>query len=166
MAFFDELGKKISNAGLDAIEKTKNATNAAKINSSISDENRIINNCYKIIGELFCQCFDHSDIPEIQHQLDLVARSKQNIASFQMQLLEIKGVTICPVCKKEITVGSAFCSNCGYKMPVIQNEQVQNSDAFKCPECGMTTKKELNFCINCGAKLHKDDVVVADNEPI
>lgn len=38
MGFFDDFGKKISSAGQEAIAKTKELADVAKINSSISDE--------------------------------------------------------------------------------------------------------------------------------
>ena len=38
MGFFDDFGKKSSSAGQEAIAKTKELADVAKINSSISDE--------------------------------------------------------------------------------------------------------------------------------
>ena len=157
MAFFDELGKRISSVGQDAIEKTKNATNSAKINSAISEENKIIIECYKQIGELYYKNNRTSDNPDIQHQIDLINHAKQSINNYQRQLLEIKGVTICPVCNVEIPIDVAFCPNCGYKMPETTKTTSVISDAFTCPNCNTIVDGNLNFCINCGAKLHEDN---------
>ena len=38
MGFFDDFGKKISSAGQEAIAKTKELADVAKINSNISDD--------------------------------------------------------------------------------------------------------------------------------
>ena len=40
MAFFDDLGKKISQAGQNAVQKTKEMTDIARINGMISDEEK------------------------------------------------------------------------------------------------------------------------------
>ena len=38
MSFFDDLGKKLSQAGQTAVQKTKEMADVAKLNSAISDE--------------------------------------------------------------------------------------------------------------------------------
>lgn len=157
MAFFDELGKMISNVGQDAIEKTKNATSSAKINSAISEEKKIIAECFKQIGELYYEKYKTSENPDIQYQIDLILHAEQNIRNYQSQLLKIRGLTICPVCNKEITIGASFCSNCGYKMPQSVNNAQTEKQRFNCPKCGGVTDESLNFCINCGAGLHEED---------
>lgn len=161
MAFFDELGKKISSVGQGAIEKTKNATSSAKINSSISEENKLITECFKQIGELYYRNYKTSENPDIQHQIDLIIHAEQNIENHQRQLLEIRGVTICPICDREIPIGASFCSNCGYKMPETVNNTQTEKHGFNCPKCNAITNENLNFCTNCGAKLHEEDF---DNE--
>lgn len=51
MGFFDDFGKKISSAGQEAIAKTKELADIAKINSSISDEENKIKTAYSEIGK-------------------------------------------------------------------------------------------------------------------
>lgn len=152
MAFFDEIGKKISIVSQDAIEKTKNATNSAKINSAIADENRIIEDCFTKIGELFYNYYGCSDNSDIQHQINIVKHSQANIKNFQTQLLELKGVVICPSCSSEVSVGAAFCSNCGSKMPIEENKDLEDNTS-RCPNCNTIIDTDLNFCTNCGTKL-------------
>lgn len=40
MAFFDEIGKKITQTGQMAVQKTKNMADIAKLNASLSDEEK------------------------------------------------------------------------------------------------------------------------------
>ena len=44
MAFFDELGKKVSEAGQKTLQKTKELSDTARLNSMLSDEERRIDN--------------------------------------------------------------------------------------------------------------------------
>ena len=48
--FFDDLGRKISQAGQSAVQKTKEMTDIVKLNSSIADEEKKIRNSYVEIG--------------------------------------------------------------------------------------------------------------------
>lgn len=52
MAFFDDLGKKLSQAGQTAVQKTKEITDIARINGLISDEEKKVNNNYYQIGKI------------------------------------------------------------------------------------------------------------------
>ena len=57
MGFFDDFGKKISSAGQEAIAKTKELADVAKINSSICDS--IGKGCMLKV-ESFFQCYGNN----------------------------------------------------------------------------------------------------------
>ena len=59
MAFFDNIGRTLSEKGQIAVKKTKDFAEVTKINSLISDEERSINNNYVQIGKLYVS--KHSD---------------------------------------------------------------------------------------------------------
>ena len=46
MAFFEDLGKKLSGVGQSAVQKTQNATDSIRLNNQINEEERKINAAY------------------------------------------------------------------------------------------------------------------------
>ena len=53
MAFFDNLSKKVSEAGQKTIQKTKELADTSRLNAMIADEEKAINNAYYQIGKLY-----------------------------------------------------------------------------------------------------------------
>lgn len=53
MAFFDEIGRKISLAGEGAVSKGRAFADVARLNSAVSEEEKKINNSYYQIGKLY-----------------------------------------------------------------------------------------------------------------
>ena len=55
MSFFNDLGRKVSEAGQSAIKKTKELSDTNRLNSMILDEEKSINDSYFQIGKLYFQ---------------------------------------------------------------------------------------------------------------
>mgnify|MGYP000844509471 CR=1 FL=1 len=72
MGFFDDFGKKISSAGQEAIAKTKELADVAKINSNISDEENKIKTAYSEIGKKYFE--NHSEDSEEDYEAQLLKR--------------------------------------------------------------------------------------------
>ena len=53
MAFFDDLGRKLTSVSQSAVQKTKDVADIAKINAEISELERTVNNLYYQIGKLY-----------------------------------------------------------------------------------------------------------------
>ncbi len=125
MAFFDELGKKISQAGQSAVQKGKEIADIARINSSISDEERKIDDSYREIGKLYFSL--HGENPDVDFAA-LVAgiqESGNKITEYRQQIKDIKGVVCCEKCGAEVSSNAAFCSSCGAPMPVVKPVETQ-----------------------------------------
>ncbi len=152
MAFFDDLGKKITSAGQEAIEKTKNATGVARINSLVSEEEKFISECYRRLGEAFYTKYGTSDDADLQQHIDCINLSISKIAAYRDEIYNLKGVRPCATCGVEIPVTSVFCPHCGNRsdnyVPPVPTEA-------KCVGCGETVDLSLSFCTNCGTKIQK-----------
>ena len=57
MAFFDDLGKLISEKGHHVVNKTKELTEITKLSARISDLQRKNDNIYRIIGKMYVDNF-------------------------------------------------------------------------------------------------------------
>lgn len=120
MAFFDDLTKKISQAGQTAVQKTKEMADIAKLNSSVSDEERKIEDSYREIGKLYVSLRGESPEVDFAALIAAIRDSEGKIAGYRQQIKDIKGVVCCEKCGAEVSQNAAFCSACGAPMPVVK----------------------------------------------
>lgn len=151
MAFFDDLGKKISEVGQGAVQKTKDMADTAKINSMMAEEERKINNIYYQIGMMYVAQHP-TDYEEIFAVLIAsLNESLTKIAEYKDKIREIKKIAICPKCGSEVDSGAMFCAVCGQAMPNVPTEDV--SSMQKCSACGKFVPKNMKFCTTCGSPM-------------
>lgn len=147
MAFFDDLGKKISQAGQTAVQKTKEMADIAKLNSSISDEERKIENSYREIGKLYVSLHDEEHEAAFAELISGIHDAEKKIVEFKQQIKDIKGVVCCEKCGAEVANNAAFCSACGAPMPVVKPVETEEP---KCSKCGAVLNPDTKFCTSCG----------------
>lgn len=119
MSFFDDLGKKLSQAGQSAAQKTKEIAETAKLNSQISDEEKKINDFYLQIGKLYVSLHDENHEADFDELIRSLHESENKVKECRQQIKDIKGVVVCEKCGAEVSNGSAFCSTCGAPLPVV-----------------------------------------------
>lgn len=161
MAFFDDLsknidglGKKITQTGQDAMNKTKGMADTFKLNSQLSDEQNELKNIYASIGELYVK--NHAEDAEDEYAAFIARANTANvkIAQLKEEIARVKGVDTCPNCGREVKNGTAFCPGCGTKMAEQPQPDYVAPQAVKtCPECGKELPADAGFCTSCGAKM-------------
>lgn len=151
MALFDEIGKKISLAGEGAVSKGKAFADVARLNSAVSEEEKIINNSYYHIGKLFVALHPQDYESDFGALVNSIISSQDKIKTLKQQIQDIKGVTRCEKCGAEVPNNNAFCSSCGSPMP--KREAVLNENHMRCDSCGTIIDKNLRFCTSCGKPL-------------
>lgn len=62
----------------------------------------------------------------------------------------------CRYCKAELEEGELFCSNCGQKVDIVQEETISEEAGVFCPKCGKNFTNGEIFCDNCGTNLTDD----------
>lgn len=149
MAFLD----KISQAGQSAVQKTKDMTEIARINSLISDEEKKMNLAYVDIGKKYVSLHRNDSEAEFAAFVKEVVESEEKIAVWRDQILNIRGVRRCPNCGAELKDGVAFCSECGASVPKGAAASAEASKTV-CPNCGAELKAGAAFCTKCGTKLN------------
>lgn len=152
MAFFDDLGKKISQAGQTAVQKTKEMTDIARINGAISDEEKKVNNNYFQIGKLYVAMHTTDYENDFAGMIAAIKESEIKIRDYRQQIQDIKGVVRCEKCGAEVASNVAFCSSCGTPMPK-QASAVLDENAVKCTGCGAMVSKNMRFCTSCGKPM-------------
>ena len=147
MAFFDDLGKKITGM-----------TDVAKINSAISDENNKIQRNITELGKLYYATYAENCDPKFLPLVKAIEESEKKIAELKHQKQDIKGIVRCTNCSAEIPANSVFCSVCGAPAPVqapagsayAKAPVAQNTEGAVCTKCGSAVAAGLKFCTKCG----------------
>lgn len=160
MAFFDDIGRKISQAGQSAVQKTKDMTEIAKYNSAISDEQAKINAYYSEIGKLYFSLNREAPDERFAPMVNGIAVAESAIEDYREKIKDIKGIVQCSACGAQLT-GGAFCSACGAAVPVEEPTKPEQN-ANSCSACGAAVAPGMAFCSSCGAPAAAKESAVAE----
>lgn len=116
MAFFEQVGKRITDAGQGVAKQTKNLAEVTRLNAAISECEKNISQLYFAIGEsYFGRHKDDADAEELE-KLTGVKELLEKIRQYREEIKQIKGVVKCPSCGADVPLEAGFCSKCGGKM--------------------------------------------------
>ncbi len=90
MGFFDELGKKISDASQDVMQKGKEMADTAKFNAQIHDEEKKISAVYSKIGKKYFEVFENAPSEDFKAFIDEIHAAQAKIAEIQEKLNALK----------------------------------------------------------------------------
>ena len=146
MGFFDELGKKISDASQDMMQKGKDFADTTKLNSQIHDEERKISAVYTKIGKKYFEEFHQAAGAGYQDLVDEIHASQAKISEYQEKLNALKAGVEAQVdkVKTEAEEGAA-------KAEEVKDEAVKKAESVK------------NDVVE-GAENVKNDVLEKQNE--
>lgn len=123
MGFLDDVGKKITSAGKEAMDMAKDLADTAKINSEIAEQTKSIENAYSEIGKKFFELHAGDHEPAFDEQFGIIFSAKARIAELEKKKVEIKGSSkagetgrFCPSCGQPVDEGAVFCKNCGARL--------------------------------------------------
>ena len=165
MAFFDDLGKKISSSGQEVFQKGKNLVNTSQINSKISDEEKKLSSTYSQLGTKYFELYAQHPHEGLKELVDSINESIEAIANYSEQVNSLKGLVSCTSCGTLSSGESAFCSKCGTKLPELVKFDPKTSepDFIVCPSCGRDTNAELGFCTFCNLNLKESAEEPSEN---
>lgn len=157
MAIFEEIGRRLTDAGNDVAKQTRNFTETARLNSAIADCEKKITQCYTAIGQSYYE--RHRDDPnaeELQKILE-VRQLYQDIVQLRERVTQLKGITVCPNCGAQIPLHAVFCTACGSRVASQETQELaaQDETTQVCPSCQRVISKGNAFCNYCGAKIEQ-----------
>ena len=153
MAFFEQLGKRLTDAGQSVAQQTKNLADVTQLNSAISDREKKISQLYLNIGQLYYE--EHKGDSSAEHReiIEEIDALHAEIAQNREKIKQIKGVVKCPNCGADVSLSAAFCNACGAKIERDGVVNTNNEAQRYCPVCHAAVNAEDSFCNNCGAKV-------------
>ena len=152
MAFFEDLGKKITQTSQGVVQKTKDTAEVIKLNGMISEEEKRIDSFHKQIGKMYFEMHTDSYESAFESMIIGIKESQSKIGQYSEQVKKLKGIVRCPNCGGDVPYGMPYCSSCGLKMD-IQNASGSDIDLVCCIKCGMPIEYGCAFCTHCGAKV-------------
>ncbi len=168
MAFFEALGKKISETSQEVVQKTKDTAEILKLNSMISDEENQLKEYYIELAKAYYEANKNSIPEEYASYFANIAEKHANIANLNDQINKVKGLFPCPNCGASLPSDALFCSSCGTKIekpeePVPVAEEA--TDVKRCTKCGEPIQEGFAFCINCGTKVEQPSEEITEETP-
>ena len=170
MAFFEDLGKKISQGSQDVIKKTNEMAAIARVNSRISAEEKELVQKYQQIGQRFyseaTQAGDSAEnitIELYQALMEMcqgVSDSLRNIESCKEEIVAIRNVKRCTNCGAECPNDAPFCSACGHALPIPAAAGA--AAGRTCPNCNKALSADAIFCTGCGQQVPVDEAPQAE----
>lgn len=156
MAFFEQIGKKITNAGQSVAQQTKNFADIAQINSSISEKEKRISQLFLNIGQAYYTRHKEDQTSEFCEIIEEIKGLYLEIEKNQEKIKEIKGVIKCPNCGADMPFNAVFCNACGVKVKEDQDVSEKNEMICYCPACNSVVDEDDLFCNHCGTKIEKN----------
>lgn len=152
MAFFDQLGAKLTQTSSTAVQKTRDMAETMKLSGQISEKEKQVNQLYQEIGRIYYQNFADRDVELFRGPVSEIRSIEAELANMRETVRQLKGVQVCPTCGRELPAGTVFCSGCGTKLPEAPAAP-EAEGGTACPVCGTVMPEGTAFCTNCGTKL-------------
>lgn len=155
MAFFEQIGKKISDASQGATQQAKKFAEVTRLNGMISEKEKRISKIYTELGQAYYEKHKNDLRAEEIKRIDEINGLNAEIIQCRENIKQIKGVTKCPSCGADVPLNAAFCNACGTKIsPAAKEEEASDSEqALLCPECCKPVPAGNLFCNHCGARI-------------
>ena len=132
MAFFEDLGKKLTKVGEAAAEKTKGVAEFTKLNAKILDIQTKLDKAYMEVGKKYLELHPANDDEEMALAVGVVFDMEEQLKDLRKQLQELKGTVKCEVCGAECEAEDGFCRKCGAELKkeeiIIDVEGVTEED--------------------------------------
>ena len=164
MGLFEQISEKITTGASNISNSAKKMAETTKINSEINANTNQIDKLMKSIGVAvkarLMETITDEEVLQLSAEIDaLIARN----SALNDQLKELRGISKCLNCGKDLTADSMFCPYCGTKVESAQPEEiaeevvveeVQEVKSKICPNCGFVELPDADFCSSCGSRLN------------
>jgi len=152
MAIFGEIGKKITQTTQNAAKGAKDLADIARLNSQITEEQRLMNSFYTQIGKKYYEINHAAPAEEYSQMCVSITECMAKITGLRDEIQKVKGIKKCSGCGAEVPMTTTFCGTCGYD---TRKESESEEPSSKCPNCNKELGDNLSFCTDCGQKIQE-----------
>ena len=155
MAFFQDLGKKITDAAQDASKKTNEMIEVSKLNGQINKEKAAITETEKKIGSLVYDMYVAGEpLPEsLLAEVQLIAEKNRLIQDTENKIVEIKAEAERQKAEKAEHHAQAEPAQADPVQQPAQQPVAEAAPASRfCTSCGAPLEEGMLFCGKCGTK--------------
>ena len=153
MAFFEQIGKRLTDAGQNVAQQTKDLADVTKLNTAISEKEKKISQLFSLIGQSYYEGHKNDDTAEERDKIAEVNALYSEIFANHEKIKQIKGVVKCENCGADVPLNAVFCNACGTKVKCVENTMKSAEEDCLCPACNAIVEKGNLFCNHCGTKI-------------
>ena len=153
MDFFEKIGRRLSDAGQNVAQQTRDFSDVTKLNSAISDREKRISQMFLQLGQSY---YERHKSDEQAEELDIIEQINalySEISVNQEKIRQIKNVVKCEKCGADLPPKASFCNVCGVKVNQAPPVSTNVETGRVCPVCHAVIGADNLFCVHCGAKL-------------
>ena len=151
MAFFDELGAKLTKTGQMTVQKANDLAEVTRLNMRTGELNKVIQEQYARLGERYFALRGSAPEEELAEICAAITKANEELESIRLDLQRIRQLKVCPACGAENPSDASFCSKCSAALPELPPRPVEPGTRF-CASCGAKIAETAQFCTKCGAK--------------
>lgn len=153
MAFFEQLGKRLTDAGQNVAQQTHNLADVTRLNSAISEKEKKISQLYLMIGQSYYEAHKNDDVAEEMEKIAEINTLFAEIFENREKIKRITGIVKCENCGADVPLNALFCNACGAKVNRAETVKENTETGCQCPACHAMVEEGNLFCNHCGAKI-------------
>lgn len=153
MAFFEQIGKRLTDAGQNVAQQTKDLADVTKLNTAISEKEKRVSQLLLRVGQSYYERHKDDDAAEEPERIAEINALYAEIFASREKIKQIKGVVKCENCGADVPLHATFCNACGAKVTRVEPAKKPVQEGCVCPHCQAIVEKGNLFCNYCGTKI-------------
>lgn len=130
MAFLDIVGENLTKISNEVTNKTKTVVEQTSISTKLRAKEDALKKMYSDLGKKYYELHENdavldNNFAEFMSEIKSVS---EEIEEYKNQIRAAKGVKLCNSCGTEVNIQAAFCSSCGAKFTVVEDNATDASD--------------------------------------
>lgn len=122
MAFFQELGKQLSDAAQSVGKKTSETAEVSRLNGKKQGVKQQIDALYEQVGKAFFATRDAQTHEEAVRLCAQIVELTSQLERLDQMIDKVRGLNRCPNCGGVQPVSARFCASCGARLPEREPE--------------------------------------------
>ena len=126
-----------------------------RLNSEIEADKTAIREACLRLGKAYFDAHKNDAEDVMEDDVKLIRSATEAIKLNQAEILDRKGLMLCPECKAEIAKDAVFCNYCGMRLREPEPEPTPEPEPQPavCSNCGKELREGQRFCTNCGTPV-------------